>query len=78
MPTSIVQPDRGAASALLKRMALLMGDELHVEVVMFGNFGPGHWLVLAVVMVLLLAGNKLPGAARALGTSLRIFKSEFA
>ena len=45
---------------------------------MFANFGPGHWLVLAVVMVLMFAGNKLPGAARALGTSLRIFKSEFA
>ena len=43
---------------------------------MFANFGPGHWLVLAVVMVLVFAGNKLPGAARSLGKSLRIFKSE--
>jgi sec-independent protein translocase protein TatA len=43
---------------------------------MLANFGPGHWLVLAVVMVLMFAGNKLPGAARALRTSLRIFKSE--
>lgn len=43
---------------------------------MFANFGPGHWLVLAVVMVLLFAANKLPGAARSLGKSVRIFKSE--
>ncbi len=27
-------------------------------------------------MVLMFAGNELPGAARSLGTSLRIFKSE--
>jgi sec-independent protein translocase protein TatA len=57
-------------------MALLIGEEFHVEVVMFANFGPGHRLVLPVVMVLMFAGNKLPGAARSLGKSLRIFKSE--
>ena len=44
--------------------------------VMVANFGPGHWLVLAVVMVLMFAGNKLPGASRSLGKSLRLFKSE--
>jgi sec-independent protein translocase protein TatA len=43
---------------------------------MLANFGPGHWLVLAVVMVLRCAGNELPGAARSLVTSLRIFRSE--
>ena len=43
---------------------------------MVANFGPGHRLVLAVVMVLMFAGNKLPGAARSLGKSLRLFKSE--
>ena len=44
---------------------------------MFANFGPGHWLVLGVVMVLMFAGSKLPDAARYAGKSLRIFKSEF-
>ena len=43
---------------------------------MVANFGPGHRLVLAVVMVLMFAGNKLPGRARSLGKSLRLFKSE--
>jgi sec-independent protein translocase protein TatA len=43
---------------------------------MFANFGPGHWAVLAVVVVLLFGAKKLPDAARALGKSLRIFKSE--
>jgi len=33
-------------------------------------------LVLAVVMVLMVGGNKLPGACCSLGKSLRLFKSE--
>jgi Sec-independent protein translocase protein TatA len=33
-------------------------------------------LVLAVVMVLMFGGNKLPGASCSLGKSLRLFKSE--
>lgn len=45
-------------------MHWLKGDELHWEVVMFANFGPGHWLVLGVVMVVMFAGSKLPDAAR--------------
>ena len=31
---------------------------------MFANSGPGHWLVLGVVMVLMSALSKLPDAAR--------------
>jgi TatA/E family protein of Tat protein translocase len=43
---------------------------------MFANFGPGHWAVLAVAMIVLFGAKKLPDAARSLGKSLRIFKSE--
>jgi sec-independent protein translocase protein TatA len=43
---------------------------------MFANFGPGHWAVLAVAMILLFGAKKLPDAARSLGKSLRIFRSE--
>jgi sec-independent protein translocase protein TatA len=43
---------------------------------MFANLGPGHWAVLAVAMILLFCAKKLPDAARSLGKSLRIFKSE--
>jgi sec-independent protein translocase protein TatA len=43
---------------------------------MFANFGPGHWAVLAVVIIMLFGAKKLPDAARSLGKSLRIFKSE--
>ncbi|MCW2652740.1 MAG: tatA 2 [Mycobacterium sp.] len=43
---------------------------------MFANFGPGHWAVLAVAMILLFGAKKLPDATRSLGKSLRIFKSE--
>jgi sec-independent protein translocase protein TatA len=43
---------------------------------MFANFGPGHWAVLAVVMILLFGAKRLPDTARSLGKSLRIIKSE--
>ncbi|HET9876888.1 MAG TPA: Sec-independent protein translocase subunit TatA [Mycobacterium sp.] len=43
---------------------------------MFANFGPGHWAVLAVVVIVLFGAKRLPDAARSLGKSLRIFKSE--
>jgi sec-independent protein translocase protein TatA len=43
---------------------------------MLANFGPGHWAVLAVVMILLFGAKKLPDTARSLGKSMRIFKAE--
>lgn len=41
-----------------------------------GSFSPWHWAILAVVVVILFGAKRLPDAARALGKSLRIFKSE--
>lgn len=35
-----------------------------------------HWLIVLVVVLLLFGSKKLPDAARGLGQSLRIFKSE--
>lgn len=40
-----------------------------------GSLSPWHWAILAVVVIVLF-GAKLPDAARSLGKSLRIFKSE--
>ncbi|MBM3721682.1 MAG: Sec-independent protein translocase subunit TatA [Actinomycetota bacterium] len=37
---------------------------------------PSHWLLLILVVVLLFGAKRLPDSARALGRSLRIFKSE--
>ena len=37
---------------------------------------PWHWVVLAIVVIALFGYKKMPDAARALGRSLRIFKSE--
>ncbi|HEY3738141.1 MAG TPA: Sec-independent protein translocase subunit TatA [Jatrophihabitans sp.] len=37
---------------------------------------PSHWLVLAIVVVVLFGYRKLPDAARSVGRSLRIFKTE--
>jgi sec-independent protein translocase protein TatA len=41
-----------------------------------GALGPWHWVIVAVVVVLLFGSKRLPDAARSLGSSMRIFKSE--
>ena len=41
-----------------------------------GSLSPWHWLILIGVGVLLFGAKKLPDAARSLGKSMRIFKSE--
>lgn len=41
-----------------------------------GSLSPWHWAILAVVVILLFGAKKLPDAARSLGKSMRIFKSE--
>jgi sec-independent protein translocase protein TatA len=45
---------------------------------MFRNLGDNPWilLVLVLIIVLVFGANRLPGAARSLGRSMRIFKSE--
>ncbi|MDP9116700.1 MAG: Sec-independent protein translocase subunit TatA [Actinomycetota bacterium] len=44
---------------------------------MFGGAdAPWHWFILAIVVVALFGYKKLPDAARSLGRSMRIFKSE--
>jgi sec-independent protein translocase protein TatA len=45
-------------------------------VIMRGMFEPWHVLVLAAVIAVLFGGKRLPDAARGLGRSMRIFKSE--
>ena len=35
-----------------------------------------HWLIVLAVVLLLFGSRKLPDAARGLGRSMRIFKSE--
>jgi sec-independent protein translocase protein TatA len=41
-----------------------------------GDFGPWHLLIIAGVFVLLFGAKKLPDAARSLGKSARILKTE--
>jgi sec-independent protein translocase protein TatA len=43
---------------------------------MFRALEPWHLIILVLVVVLLFGGKRLPDAARGLGRSLRIFKSE--
>ncbi|WP_421084087.1 Sec-independent protein translocase subunit TatA [Rothia nasimurium] len=40
------------------------------------NIQGWHWVVLVVIVILLFGAPKLPGMARSLGQSMRIFKSE--
>lgn len=39
--------------------------------------GPGKWIVLIVVVLLLFSYKKLPAISRSIGQSLRIAKGEF-
>ncbi|MCW2943518.1 MAG: preprotein translocase subunit TatA [Actinoallomurus sp.] len=41
-----------------------------------GEMAPWHWLIIAVLFIVLFGSSKLPGAARSVGRSLRILKSE--
>jgi sec-independent protein translocase protein TatA len=41
-----------------------------------GALSAWHWVIILVVVVVLFGSKKLPDAARGLGRSLRIFKSE--
>lgn len=40
------------------------------------NLGPTELIIIAVVVILLFGWKKLPDAARSVGRSMRIFKSE--
>lgn len=41
-----------------------------------GEFSVAHWAVVLVVAMLLFGYQKLPDAARSIGRSMRVFKSE--
>lgn len=41
-----------------------------------GADAPWHWLILAIVVFALFGYKKMPDAARSLGRSLRVFKTE--
>jgi sec-independent protein translocase protein TatA len=41
-----------------------------------GELSPWHWLIVIAAFVVLFGSQRLPGAARALGQSLRVLKAE--
>jgi sec-independent protein translocase protein TatA len=43
---------------------------------MFRNIGAPEIIIIAVLLILILGWKRLPDAARSLGRSMRIFKSE--
>jgi sec-independent protein translocase protein TatA len=43
---------------------------------MWNGLQPWHLIILVVVLIIVFGSKKLPDAARSLGKSMRIFKSE--
>jgi sec-independent protein translocase protein TatA len=43
---------------------------------MMGELSPWHWAIVILVLVVLFGARRLPDAARSLGRSARILKSE--
>lgn len=43
---------------------------------MLGNLNGWHFLILLVVILLVFGANKLPGLAKSLAESLKIFRNE--
>lgn len=43
---------------------------------MLGNLSGWHFLILAAIILLLFGATKLPGLARSVGQSMKIFKNE--
>jgi sec-independent protein translocase protein TatA len=41
-----------------------------------GELSPAHWAIVALVVVVLFGAKRLPDAARSLGKSMRILKTE--
>ena len=40
------------------------------------NLNGGEWIIILLIVVLLFGATKLPGLAKGLGESIRIFKKE--
>ena len=53
------------------QLLILEGDAVFSDA-----FAPWHILIILVILVLLFGSTKLPGAARSVGRSMRIFKAE--
>jgi sec-independent protein translocase protein TatA len=47
-----------------------------LEVTNVGSLSPWHWAIIAILVIVLFGAKKLPDAARSLGKSMRIFRSE--
>src|SRR5271155_4528094 len=73
-PTRRCRPRRDARTPAFGCPAVTSGGDL--EVIKVGSLSPWHWAILAIVVVVLFGAKKLPDAARSLGKSMRIFKSE--
>src|ERR1700745_23299 len=72
---AVAGPARRGAGTPALRFAAVASDRL-MEVIKVGSLSPWHLVLPVVVVILLFGAKKLPDAARSLGKSMRIFKSE--
>lgn len=42
----------------------------------FSSIGPGQWLIILLIIVLLFGAKKIPELAKGLGKGIKTFKSE--
>src|SRR5271165_1125679 len=74
-PTRWRSPPRRSARTPVSWPAAVASDG-RLEVTKVGSLSPWHWAIIAILVIVLFGAKKLPDAARSLGKSLRIFKSE--
>ena len=79
-PEPLAERVRESAAAALSAYGSMptpgVDSARRLEVTKLGGLQPWHWLIVIAVFVLLFGAKKLPDAARSLGKSMRIFKSE--
>ena len=69
-------PWRGAVSAPIWRCGSPTGRAVPLRGIIVGAFTPIHWILVALVVLVLFGAKRLPDSARSLGKSMKIFKSE--
>ena len=49
-------------------------EVLSPALLLFGMPGPGEWVIILLIVLLIFGGRKIPAIARALGEGIRNFK----
>lgn len=61
---------------IFHQLVTVPGIRPYPGVMLSGAMSPTHWIIVIALLVLLFGAKRLPDAARSLGRSARILKSE--